>query len=471
MTEPPRAAMAAVLLAFVSFVGRAETPARSHSESREAPAAGGTLSWFFGDGLDLLGDMRVDLPWRLRDDTSLFFALDARTNIRQASTSFDFEVQDVDYSLDIGVRGFGSAGRWVPGLRVSGFAGQQGTERVDENGQPWVRYVGVGFESEGFRRWTSGFAWKARAAAVLDEREVEADAVLSVEARVRTRGRGRLGLDLGLEALPGDGRLRGDVRAGPSLWLRAGATRRLSLFAHYVDSENPLGLGSDGLVVGADFSESGDGRRRGFPSPDVAGTVASGAGDGRVAGVLGLRIFSPSFGPDLRAALAVEGNLLTAEDTGEAYWLYHVGLERPRGGWVLGAWFYHRSNHTLAEPNDALTFINVLEVGGETADWARAGRRSRRLDSRLRGGYLTNSTFDKRRRWHARGGLRWTPVPDRSLQPFLLAELEDGDVERRLYALGLAFAMDAELRLEYREDNQYFGADRYVTLFMARLGF
>lgn len=468
MIAPPRPTLAAAGMALALCVSLPLLADDEGTARTERAAIGGALSWFFGDDLDLLGDMCVDLPWRLREDTDLFFALDARTNIRKAASDFAFLVQDIDYSAELGLRAHAFGGP-LSGSRAAVFAGQTGTQRVDADGQPWVRYVGVGLESAGFRDLVDGFQWRVAAAAVLDEREIEADAVLRAEARMRRWG--PLGLDLRLESLPGGGELRGDVRAGPSLWLRTGSTRRLSLFAHYIDSENPLGLGSSGLLVGMDFSESGNGSLPRFTPPDVAGTIGSGAGDGRVAGLFALRMLSPTFADDLRVVLEVEGDILTADDTGEVYWLYHVGVERERGAVVLGAWFYHRSNHTLAEPNDRITFINVIEIGAETAGWGRSGRTRRRIGARLRAGYLASSSFGEERRWHVRTGARWTPLPARERQPFLQVEAEAGDLERYLFALGIAVAEDVELRLEYREDEQYFGADRNAALFMARLGF
>ena len=174
----------------------------------------------------------------------------------------------------------------------------------------------------------------------------------------------------------------------------------------------------------------------------------------------------------------VDANVLTAEDTGDLFYLYHLGFERPiLERFVAGAYFYHRSNHQLAEAGEVVNSINVLEAGIESRDWHRPGRRSPtgrwgQLDARARVGLLLDSTFGKETAWHLRAGLRWSaPVVASVLQPFLLAEVETGDVERRLYAVGLSPSRGLDLQLESRYDEQYFSADDRLWLINARYGF
>ena len=101
----------------------------------------------------------------------------------------------------------------------------------------------------------------------------------------------------------------------------------------------------------------------------LVGRLALGAGESRIAGQFKLRVLSPAFAGDWRAIAVVDGNILTASDTGDLYYFWYVGLERGRLGLIYGGWFYHRSNHQLAEPGDRVTSINVLEAGVETDDW------------------------------------------------------------------------------------------------------
>ena len=58
-----------------------------------------------------------------------------------------------------------------------------------------------------------------------------------------------------------------------------------------------------------------------------------------------------------------------------------------------------------------------------------------------------------------------------SLQPFLLAEAETGDVERRLYAVGLSPLRSLDLQVEWRYDEQYFSSAKRLWLFNVRYGF
>ena len=112
----------------------------------------------------------------------------------------------------------------------------------------------------------------------------------------------------------------------------------------------------------------------------------------------------------------------------------------------------------------------------ETDDWYRVGRGSRgdrkALSGSARIGVLLESSFGEDDFWHARGGLRWTLLPKTDgPQPFVLVELEAGEVEREKFAIGLALARQLDLQLEYRSDDQYFGQDRTAYLLSAYYGF
>jgi hypothetical protein len=439
------------------------------------------LIWDSSDELDLLGDLWVFLPfWRDDKGSQVYLRVDTRSAIEKASSDFEFEVRDLEYTLDLGWRApfsYGCRNRYYA------FVGQQGLEQVDEDGQPWVRYLGVGFEHGDLRlpadprREPRRIDWHLSGGPVLDEREVEADFLLRADARywlVRSERFPVLSFEARLDGLLDGDRLNSDISGGPtvSLFLPGGPIASFSL--HYQRSRNPLGIGHSAWLVGFHYAGGGGPSRR--DPPDVHGTLAGGGGDNRLGAQLWLRFVSPSFARRYQAAIVVDGNILTAEDTGELYYLYDVGLERRSDRFTLGAYFYHRSNHVLAEPNDTVTSTNVLEAGFETANWHRPGRRTTERDwgdlqARARGGYLLDSDFGEDRRWHFRGGLRWRAPLASRWQPYLLLEGEAGDVQRELYAIGVSPLVQLDLQLELRDDEQYFGADHTATLLMARYGF
>jgi hypothetical protein len=247
-----------------------------------------------------------------------------------------------------------------------------------------------------------------------------------------------------------------------------------SLFVHYVREKTPFGIGTSGVEAGLDFA--GTTQPRDDLPPRVGGSIASGIGDGRRAGRLDLRFATrPVVGP-LWVAAEFDANVLAADDAGELYYLYHIGLARHLGRLDGGAYYYHRSNHTLAEPNDNVTSFDVLEVGAETPDFAsprgRTPARWGALEGRVRVGYVLDTSFDASRRWHLRGASRfWVPWPGERVSPFLQLEAETGDVDRREYAVGAAIGPHFEGRVEYRSDEAYLGRDQNALLVMTGLTF
>ncbi len=441
---------------------------------RERATAGGDLAWFQGERLEISGTMRTYLPLAIGPGRGVYLDLDARTSIERVAGDFKFLVEDLDYTVEVGFKQ--RAARFTR-LPLRAFAGQQGTQRVDADGEPFVRYVGGGVASAGYRRRDTGLRWRADAGVVLEQRQVRADGLLRGKLDFTSRaGRGfgsGLGFAVEVDGLLDGSDFRGDWRGGPHRRFALGGGVALRLFAHWIESRHPLGLGDSGLTIGLDLRETDNGSRPPGAVPDVGGSLATGGGEGRLAARLLVRVLSPQLTARTRLAAEVDANILTAADTGELYYLYHFGVEQTRGPLIGGVYFYHRSNHQLAEPNDAVTAINVLETGVETRGWDRPGRdAARTLEARFRAGYLIDSNFGERRRWHARGGLRWrVPLARDRVAPFVLLEAETGDVDRRLYALGLAPAAAVELRVEYREDDQFFGRDRDALLLTTHVGF
>lgn len=481
----PAAGFAAVL----ACVHPSAAAATESTPPDERPSGGARLTWVLDGELELLGDTWVDLPVEIGERDSLFLGVDARTAISRSTSDLTFEVRDLQYDLDLGWRR--RCSRFGQRYLVL-LAGQRGLERVDADGQAFVQYLALGAESAEFRRFPGGhrssgehrFDWRIVGGPVFKEREVEAQAVLRGAARLRlARGpwRSSFGFDLNLDGLIGDGRWQTDVAAGPRLSIPAPGDRWASFFLHYQRSRNPLGLDEDVWLLGFSYEEGIGGGAWSGRAPEVDGLIAAGGGEGRVSGELLLRLLSPDFLGEHHVVFQLDSNILTADDTGELYYLYHLGLERPVTERTrAGLYFYHRSNHQLAEPNDEVTSLNVLEIGVENNRWRLAPRVCDRvsfcsrplIEAGLRIGYLINSSFGEDRRWHARGGLRLSvPFGEERISPYLQAELETGDVERESYAIGITLRGELSVQLEHRDDEQFFGRDQTAMLLTTRYGF
>lgn len=457
------------------------------------PTAGGRLAWVSSEDLDLIGDLWADVPFRLGPRSSLFVDVATRVVVEKTTQELTFLVRDLDYIVDVGWRGPQS---WAGDRPVSFYVGQQGKERVDANGQPFLRYVGFGVESHGYRyveeqpfcrtedcrhrnRWVE---WRAAGGPVIRQTELEGDFVVHADARFwpgprRSRWLSMFRGDARVNGFFDGSEFRADVTIGPSLAVPISGGRRFAVFAHYQWSDNPLGIGTDALLVGIDYAEGAAGRPVKLGAPEIGGILSGGLGDGgRRYAQLDLRFVTPAFARYWHAVAQIETNVLTADDTGDLFYLYFVGFERFIGNFLSGAYFYHRSNHQLAEQNDFVTSLNVLELGGETRNWWRAGPREIRhawgtLDGRFRVGYLLDSAFGEEQRWHLRGGLRWTlPIGGR-VNPFVRIEGEFGDIQRESYALGVAVPSAWDFQIEYREDEQFFSEDRTALLGVARYVF
>jgi hypothetical protein len=429
----------------------------------------GGIAWMFSDELDLVGTMRAEVPLAPGSGVGLapYVAIDARTAIEKTISGLTFEVDSLDYRLEMGARR-----RLASHGIVVVFLGQRGRENVDADGQPWVRYVGVGFAEHHLHR--ARIDWSAQVGAIVQEREVDGDLYVRGDVRMSSC-RDVLpcvGFDLDVDGLVSSRRSQLDVGAGPRLYVDADGA---SLFLHYLRSRNPLGLEVSGLQLGFDFA--GALRATEAPPVRVGGAIGGGAGDSRRAARFELRFATPRIAGPFWAAAEVDANVLTAEDTGELYYNYDIGLERSAGRLLAGAYYYHRSNHQLAEPNDTVTSFDVIEAGVETSGWASpAPARSKRswgsLDARARLGYVIDTSFDEDRRWHARCGARWwIPSGGSRVSPFVAVEAEAGDVARKSYALGASMPLGVDVRIEYRSDDAYFGRDRTALLFVTTLRF
>lgn len=443
----------------------------------EAPRVGGRLAYADHERVELVGDMWADLPLVGVGPGHVFTAWTLRSAITGATSNLALTVEDVEYDGDVGFRlpvgGF---------ARLSFFAGQRGRSAVDQPGAAWVRHAGVAIASRDHGRSATPedalerVSWRLGAGAVLDDSGVRADAIVRGDARARILGE-RLAFDLELDALVDGGHWRADTTFGPSFGFAVADGRRMALFVRYIDADNPLGIRGDAWLAGYEYVEGPTGyRRSGAGSAgEIDGWLAFGAGeDDRESAELYLRFLTPELADDVRIAFALDANVLTGPVTHELYYLYDLGLERtlrvrsPDGEAraVIGGYFYHRSNHQL-ERSGTVTSTNVVEAGIETPNWqARHDPPRGRLgllDARLRVGYLLNSDFGEDHRWHARGGLRWRLPLSGPVIPFVRAEAETGDVNRRTVAVGV-FVNGFELQVERRTDDQYFGHPRQATL-------
>jgi len=452
---------------------------------RPGPLAGGRLMWMVSDDLDLVGDLWADLPLAPVGSGALRLGIDTRTTIERAESTFTFEVHDLIYDVELGWRAERPGHVWDYGFAV----GQRGRERVDADGQPWVRWVGatVGTVDRPVlaraREGGSPFAFWVTAGAVIEERETRADAVVRGAARFRfapsatSIARGFV-LDARLDGLVDGSHFAADFEIGPALDFDV-AHERVAFFLRYLHSGNPLGTGTSGLLAGFEYEGPTDGHPGAAEGrPSIEGVVSAGAGeDSRLAGQLLLRFASPRFFGKYQARAEVDANILTADDTGDLYYYWDVGIERPMNGSLAGVYVHHRSNHELAEPNERVTSLNVLDVGVRTPDADRPGLRQPRrrrgsFEGRAHAGVVLNSSFGEDRFWHVRGALRWSLRPWAArFGPFVRGEAEAGDVDRYTVALGASVGTACDLEVQYRSDQQYASADQNVLLLLARYGF
>jgi hypothetical protein len=449
----------------VAFLALTALPA--HAQEADGAYARGALAWIFSDKLDLIGSMSAEVPFAHAGGWRVYAGARADTAIAKAN-DFTFQVNAVSYAA-----GFGARLRLAPGhgaIELSAF--ERGRQTVDAPGRARVRAAGTAWSSDG---WDDGFApegfsGRVALAAVFEEHGV--DAVATTEGGVRwmhrfgASGSKAFGLDLTWDALLGtDSGV--DVLAGPRFDFDLGGGRRFGLYARYLESGNPLGLDTDGLLVGFDFGQgvltSGG---RSIP-PEIAGLVAAGGGDGgRGFARLDLRVQTPPFLGGLYGEIEVDGNVLSADDVNDLFYRYDVGLAHAVGAsWRAGGFFYHRSNHVLDQANATVTSINVVEAMVETSGWNRATPgvslgAAGGFDLTAHAGAVVDSSLDNGRDWLARAGARWSSPEWGRVRLYVSAEAERGEATSSLYALGLLLPHGLDLRVTEAHDEQLFSADQ-----------
>ncbi len=466
-----------------------ESPHEERSSSKQSllynpefitSAAG--IAYLTGDDLNLFGSFLFDFPFLVRNEKSAYL------NLRLSSTlskeeDFSFKAYDTDYQITAGARDY-----FTRKIIISAFISQQGTERADAAGSPYIRFVGFAMESSDYREFRSerGLYWYSEIGAIFEKREVDAEIIFKGDVRYNYFVRNNIsyGLDFKIDSLLDDFNTFNDWFLGPRISFCSDCSHAPSIYIYYVNSNNPLGINDDGFLLGLDYRNKKKTKEFKRIFPDISGHLSAGAGEGREATHFGMKLRSPSLSQQktVWASLEVDQNILTGSDTGELYYVLNGGPEYPWKNLISGAYFYHRSNHQLAEPNDRITSRNILEAGISTRGWNRkeisdglgihAGswKHPALFNFLLRGGYLLNSTFEETRRWSIRSGARIDfPIKKSRFSPFLSALWEGGEVSRKEFHLGMRTPLDLDLAIIYRKDEQYYGKDKELFLLEANL--
>jgi hypothetical protein len=441
-----------------------------------------SLAYLSGDDLNLMGSFLFDFPFLVKNEKSAYLNLHLSTTLSKEE-DFSFKVYDTDYQITIGLRDY-----FTRKIIISAFISQQGTERADANGSPYVRFVGFSMESSDYRDYSAdrGLYWYSEIGAVFAKKEVDAEIVFKGDLRWNYLITDDIsyGLDFQIDSLIDDFNTSNDWHLGPRLSFCPACSHAPSISLYYVNSDNPIGINDDGFMLEFDYRNKR--KTNGFKKifPDINGQLSSGAGEGREAFHFGMKLRSPSLSNQktVRATLEVDQHMLTGSDTGELYYFLIGGLEYLWNDIVPGAYFYHRSNHQLAEPNDRIHSRNILEAGISSKGWNRkelydgigihagSSKYAAQLNFLLRGGYLFNSTFGESRRWNIRSGVRIDfPLEEKRFSPFLSATWEGGEVSRKEFHVGMRTPLDLDLAIVYRKDEQYYGVDKELFLFEASL--
>lgn len=443
--------------------------------AQQVPRVEGRLGATSGPDFTLMADLGADLEFDRRWGATPFFAATSRTAIDRTTGDLSFNVKELDYRGEAGVRLAAT-----PETTLALFAGQLGQEFVDAAGGRAAAYVGAGLATRGWRGPGRPRVLEAELAlgTTVRRRGLDARGYARGGLRFRSSGR-RWGAGARAEALFGGSDHGVTIAAGPFFDLGWARSREAALFVEYERSHMPALPEWSGWIAGLRLS--GDSRapdatglsvysRPGddlLNDPGVGGQVEAGAGGGRHAARLKTFFSTPPLGGGVRLTMDVDANVVTGRDTSELYYLLEGGVRRPAGGVVWSLDAFHRSNHRLATPGTTVTSDNALLVGVESLGWdRRAIPGGPPLSFRARAGWVVQSSFDGPR-WQARLGLRWEPFRWSTLQPFLLADVQAGDVGRTVLAAGLSTGRSYEVRLERRSDRQFYGADKALWLLVA----
>jgi hypothetical protein len=465
--------------------GPAPPPPKPSAFLVDRLAAGAYFAWLSSDSLRYLGRIHFDFPFFVARQKGLYVRgrLDASLSSIERERLLRFRVKDADYLFELGARDYLSSR-----TAVAAFVGQQGSENLDQPGSAWVRYAGLGAQSASFPRpgGENRLDWNLNVAPVIDQQSIDASWVVRADIlwdAVRFRG-SSLGLDVSMDTIvyeaPGKPTHHwgNDWRFGPRWSFDLDNGIRASLFAQYLHSHNPLGVGASGTMLGFSYTEGAYRGPRQDRFPDVRGTLAAGLGDDRSPGTFLLEAYFPTFslaGRPATALVAADANILAGRGPDNAFYILSAGVDLELPHDLVGGFFLrHRSYDVLGESGGESVDLNMVEAGVRTAGWNFSDRTPGQLVSSSGDGWpgslewtlgaayiLSSSLPGEEPQWIGRGGIRWDlPAVRQGVVPYLLVSGDAGEVSRARAGVGLTLPVDMAVSAEYRRDNQIQGEDK-----------
>lgn len=446
-------------------------------------AAGISFGWLSSESLRYLARIHFDFPFFVAQQKGIYVRGSLSSSISRIESAkiFRFQVEDVDYLFEAGTRDYLSSR-----VAVAAFVGQQGSENLDRPGSAWVRYVGLGAQSATFPRPGGGsrLDWNLNIGGVFQRQGIGGDWVARGDVlwdALRLR-RSAVGADMSFDSLIFSRAWHSDWWLGPRWSFDLANGIRASLFAHYLHSGNPLGVGASGVQIGLNYAEGAYSGPREGTFPDVRGVLAAGFGKHRSPGTFDLQADFPPFLIKSRNALSfVDVDAETYVGSGPDNVLYKLtgGLEvELTPAIVAGGYLRHRSYHLLAQ-NGSSRDINLLQTGLRSRGWDFSDRAPGHLLASpparwpgaiawsLGAAYVLSSSLVEEPRWIGDAGFRWDGPAARGCHPYLLASTDAGEVSQARAAVGLILPTDMTLSAEYRRDTLLRGQKDQLVLVLS----
>jgi hypothetical protein len=494
--------------------GSAAAPDGFGAPTREAPrylldrlAAGASLGYFDTHPGRILSRINFDFPFLVIRRKSLYVRGELQSStvktgetIQLGSFTQAFQAQDLEYLFEAGARDYLNNR-----VAISAFVGQQGREELDRRGYAWLRYFGLGFESVGFPRpgGEHRFEWRLALGPSLQEAgsyvPVDGGAPVPLKADAFVRGAFLLdlwrtkgysiGLDVSIDTIFEGHHDLTEYRIGPRWTLPLQNGVRFALFSEYIHSGNPLGqAGLQGWNFGVKYAEGAYTGPRTQTLPDIRGVLALGTAWDRGFGRLDLDLSSPEFRIAARSARVfanLDANAVAGSGVDTLFYIATAGADvqvSPRI--VLGADFYHRSNHGIGESAGGSTSVNMFQAIARTNGWDYADRSHGRLmpgpdvswTDRIEGflapGYATDSSFENGTGLDLQAGLRVDLLPrSSSVVPFVRLFADWGGADLVEASAGITTRQNLAIEARYRRDEQYLGDEHSDTLLLVSLFF